>query len=86
MSTYETVVESENSNISAVMNVIPPHYRICKILHPNTSKSIPTNFIVFIGSVGVVRHVEANIFTVTDVTEPDIRLCSGTIHTNGSSN
>ena len=45
------VVESENADVPAVMNVIPAHYRIRVVLHPHSSQRVATNFIVFVSAL-----------------------------------
>ena len=45
------VVESENADVPAVMNVIPAHDRIRVVLHPHSSQRVATNFIVFVSAL-----------------------------------
>ena len=45
------VVESENADVPAVMNVIPTHNRVRVILYPNTRQRVPTDLVVLVSTL-----------------------------------
>lgn len=86
MSTYQAVIKRENAHIPAVMDVIPAHDRISVVFHPNTSESIPTDLVILVRSLRVIRHVQSNILAIRYITMSDYRIRADATHTNSSTN
>jgi hypothetical protein len=82
----QAVVEGEDTDISAVVDVIPTHNRIGMVLDPDTRQCIPANLIVLIQSLSMVCDVQANILTIGYVTPANHRFGSRSAYANGSSN
>jgi hypothetical protein len=66
-----------------MMNVIPPHNGIRKVLDPDSGQSIAAYLIVLIGALGIICHVQSHILTVTYITMSHYWICSNTAHTHG---
>jgi len=82
----ESIVEGENTDVPAVMDMIAAHHWISVILHPYSGQSITTDFIVFVETLRVIRYVQANILTIRYVTSTDYWLRTRSTNTHGSSN
>jgi len=70
--TYQTIVKCKNPYVSSVVNVISSHNWICMILHPDSSQSVSTNFIIFICSMSIISYIKSNVLAITDVAEPNV--------------
>lgn len=80
--THHPIVEREDANIAAVMNVVLPHDWRGKILHPDAGQSVPANLIVLVGALRVVRDVEPDVLAIADITEFYVRIGTGTVDTD----
>lgn len=86
MTAYQSVIEGKYSDVSSVMYVVPSHYRICVIFHPNTGESISTDFVVLVYSLSKIRYVQANVFAVAYVAMFYDWIGSDSVHANRCSN
>ena len=55
--TYHSAVECEDADVASVVYVIAPHDGVRSVLDPDSGQGVSTNFIVFVQSLCVVRHV-----------------------------
>lgn len=81
----ESVVEGENANVAAVVDMIAAHHRISVILNPDAGQGIPADFIVFVKTLRVIRYVQANVLTIGYVTSTDYWFGTRSANTHGSS-
>lgn len=64
----EPVVEREYTDVTPVMNVIPPHDRVRIVLHPYARQGVPRDLIVLVRALRVIGNVQTNVFTIRYVT------------------
>lgn len=83
MLTYHSVIERKYANISSMMDVVFTHYWASKILYPNTGQCISADLVVLVRALGIVSHIQTDIFTVTDVAMPNYRICIDTTYAHG---
>ena len=53
--TYHSVVEGEDTDVSPVVDVVTPHYRVGVVLHPDAGQGVPTDLIVLVDSLKTRR-------------------------------
>jgi hypothetical protein len=64
----QSIVESEDADVSAVVDMIATHDGVCVILHPDTCQRVAADFVVLIKTLSMVGDVKANVFAVRYVT------------------
>lgn len=78
----QSIIKGEDANVSAVMDMISAHDWIGVILHPDTRKRVPADFVVLIKTLSVVGDIKANILAVGNVATADYRFRTRTSYTN----
>lgn len=69
-----------------MVDMILAHNRTGEILHPYTGQSISTDFIVFICTMCVVCHIQADIFAVANITVSNNWNSTNATDTNSCAN
>lgn len=60
----EAVVKCEYAYVAAMVDVIPPHYRVRVVLHPDAGQRVPRDLVVFVRALSVISHVQAHVLAV----------------------
>ena len=82
----ESVVEGEDADVAAVVDVVAPHDRVGVILHPYAGQGVAADLVVFVETLGVIRYVQTDVFTIGYVASANHWLGTRSANTHGSSN
>ena len=86
LTTHHAIIKGEDADISAMMDVIVSHDWLGMILHPNSCQSIPTNLIVFVYALCIIRDVKSYVLTHGDITVFDVRFSTSSRYTHSCPN
>lgn len=60
----EAIVECEYAYVATVVDVIPSHYRVRVVLHPDARQRVPRDLVVLVRALSVISHVQAHVLAV----------------------
>lgn len=60
----KTIVKCEYAYIATVVNMIPPHYWVRVIFHPDAGQRVPRDLVVLISALSIISHIQTHVLAV----------------------
>lgn len=72
--THHAILKAEDAHVASIVNVAAFERGCGVVLHPDAGQIIARDFTIFISARGLLRNVDADVFTIDDLAVFDERV------------